>query len=77
MSIATADTPEWIAPMMKYGAKMVECQPSTPICTAKSHETMLCTETNTGSTSADSSMPATVCSFHWRGVPRQPRHSTE
>ena len=39
--IATADTPEWIAPMMKYGANIVECQPSTPIATAKSQDTML------------------------------------
>ena len=77
MSMATAETPEWIAPMMKYGAKMVECQPSTPITTAKSHDTMEWTETNTGRTSADSSMPAIACSFHCRGVPRQPRQSHE
>ena len=27
--MATAETPECIAPMMKYGAKIVECQPLT------------------------------------------------
>ena len=59
---------------MKYGAKMVECHPSTPINTAKSHDTMEWTETNTGSTKADNKMPATAWSFHWRGVPLQPRH---
>ena len=62
---------------MKYGANIVECQPSTPMATAKSHDTMLCTDTNTGSTSADSSIPAIACIRHCRGVPRQPRHSTE
>ena len=40
ISIATEDTPECIAPIMKYGAKIVECQPSTPISTAKSQETI-------------------------------------
>ena len=55
---------------------MVECQPSTPIWVAKSHETMLCTDTKTGRTNADSSIPATAWSFHCLGVPLQPRHMT-
>ena len=51
---------------------MVECHASGAICTAKSQDTMLWTETNTGSTRADSRIPATAWSFHWRGVPLQP-----
>ena len=68
----TPATPECTAPMTKYGAKMVAFQPSTAICTAKSHDTMLCTETKTGRMSAESRKPAMICSFHWRVLPRQP-----
>ena len=58
--------------MMKYGANMVECHPSTPMLTAKSHETILCTDTKTGRTRAERRIPASAWSFHCRGVPRHP-----
>ena len=73
INIATAETPECIAPIMKYGAKIVECQPSTAIKTAKSHDTIEWTDTKTGRTRAESKIPARVCKRHWRGVPRNPR----
>ena len=50
------ETPEWTAPMTKYGAYTVTCQAGTTD-TAKSQETMLCTETKTGRMSADIKMP--------------------
>ena len=43
-SVSSIDSPERIAPATKYGAKIELCQPGT-IAMAKSHETMLCTDT--------------------------------
>ena len=74
INIATAETPECIAPIIKYGANIVECQPSTATRTAKSHETIECTDTNTGNTIADNNIPASICNFHCLGVPLKPRH---
>ncbi len=45
--VITAATPEVIAPMTKYGGKMVLCQPGTTV-TAKSQATIEWTETATG-----------------------------
>ena len=38
--VTTAETPECTAPITKYGAKIVECHPSTAVVTAKSQETI-------------------------------------
>ena len=56
---------------------MVECQDLTEMAMPKSQDTMLCTETNTGRIKAESSTPERTWSFHWRGLPSQPRQSTE
>ena len=69
-----APTPEWTAPITKYGPKIVECQPGR-IAIEKSHETVEWTETKTGRISAAISGPASRWSFHWRVVPRNPRAS--
>ena len=74
--VTTAETPECTAPITKYGAKIVECHPSTAGVTAKSHDTIECTETKMGSIRADRRMPPTVCSFHCLGLPLHPRDST-
>ena len=63
ITVTTADTPECTAPMTKYGAKMVLCQPGTEV-TAKSQDTMECTETKIGRMIAESSRPATVWIRH-------------
>src|SRR5919198_5270389 len=71
MTVATADTPEWTAPMTKYGGKTVECQPGR-MAMAKSQDTIEWTETKIGRISADSRMPAIVCNRHWRLLPWKP-----
>jgi len=51
---------------------MVECQDLTDTAIPKSQETMLCTDTNTGKISAESRMPAMICSFHVWEFPANP-----
>ena len=54
---------------------MVLCQPGTEV-TAKSQDTMECTDTKIGRMMADSNRPATVWIRHCRVVPRNPMAST-
>ena len=51
ISVSTIAKPEKMAPATKYGGKMVVCQPGS--CeTAKSKETMVCTESTSGAEKA-------------------------
>ena len=47
MSVSTMPKPEKMAPATKYGGKMVVCQPGSRD-TAKSNDTMVCTESTSG-----------------------------
>ena len=55
----------------------MECHDLTDTAMPKSQDTMLCTDTNTGRISADSSTPAIICSFHCLAFPCHPRARTE
>ncbi len=63
-----------MAPATKYGGKMVVCQPGS--CdTAKSNETMVCTESTSGAEKAARIWYAFSYVTQWRIEPRQPSDS--
>ena len=74
MSVRIMASPEKIAPATKYGAKIVLCQPGTT-ATAKSHETMLCTDTTSAVMSPASTAYAARKWRHSSAVPVHPSAS--
>ncbi len=75
MARIRAAMPLKIAPTTKYGPKIVECHMGTGVM-AKSQETMVCTETATGTMTMAMMCMAISRRCHCRGVPCHPSANT-
>src|SRR5260370_29626426 len=71
IQVMTMAKPEKTAPATKYGGKIVVCQPGSTD-TAKSKDTMVCTDSTSGVDRPASSRYAHLYSAQCRPDPRQP-----